>query len=165
MPSVVFPHFGGNPSNTCWTHIVYLYKSYCMEHITDQFIAKYSSKLSKNVKKSDNRECIFWSGTRKAGYGVINCKVPGICSRYKLFYVHRLAYAFNKVAKIDLDSFLLKNPLDHQLSHLCHNRTCILPDHLTVETIPINNERKICCSKGLCLGHEGQPECLLHLKA
>lgn len=54
------------------------------------------------------------------------------------------------------------NGLD--VSHLCHNRRCVLPEHLTAESREENNYRKACVSAGQCAGHGDKPACLLHLK-
>ena len=39
------------------------------------------------------------------------------------------------------------------VSHLCHRRNCVNPDHLVLESRQENNARKRCVSKGVCSGH------------
>ncbi len=49
-------------------------------------------------------------------------------------------------------------PNGYNISHLCHNTMCINKDHLSLEPIAVNNERKKC--KKYCLGHQiGYPLC------
>ena len=48
-----------------------------------------------------------------------------------------------------------------QASHLCHEKTCINPEHLNLESAAINNRRKICANENRCTGHPGYPDCIL----
>ena len=53
---------------------------------------------------------------------------------------------------------------DKEASHLCHVKTCILPDHIAFEPHALNNERKICNHQGMCIGHGvGHRDCLIDL--
>ena len=52
-----------------------------------------------------------------------------------------------------------------EASHLCHNKTCVLPEHIVFEDHSINNQRKTCVREGRCIGHGPQhPECLVMYK-
>jgi len=53
-------------------------------------------------------------------------------------------------------------PDGYTVSHLCHERRCVRPDHLEIETMQINNERNNCVYRGRCESrHIGFPPCLL----
>ena len=57
--------------------------------------------------------------------------------------------------------------LDGELeaSHLCHNKTCVLIEHISYEPHTVNAGRKACVLAGACLGGHGQfPHCLVHLR-
>ena len=47
------------------------------------------------------------------------------------------------------------------ISHICHNKSCVNPQHLNKETQNINNNRNICKREGACHGHFGHPQCIL----
>ena len=48
------------------------------------------------------------------------------------------------------------------VSHLCHLPRCIRPEHLRIESMPVNNERNICVLNKACGGrHHGHPACFL----
>ena len=49
-------------------------------------------------------------------------------------------------------------------SHLCHNKACVLPEHISYEPHAVNNGRKTCVNEGMCLGHGQYPDCLVSLK-
>ena len=50
-----------------------------------------------------------------------------------------------------------------EASHLCHVKTCILPEHIAFEPHAVNNERKICTKQQMCIGHVGHRDCLIDL--
>ena len=50
-----------------------------------------------------------------------------------------------------------------EASHLCHNKHCVRPDHLALETNSLNQKRKQCLKSGKCVGHGSAPDCLLGL--
>ena len=54
-------------------------------------------------------------------------------------------------------------PKDLDASHLCHNKTCTVVEHISIEPRHINSQRRRCVQEGQCLGHGHFPECLLHL--
>ena len=75
------------------------------------------------------------------------------------FYVHQLTLLWK----------LQKNALEpgQETSHLCHNASCIDPDHLTSESHAVNmqrkecaNERKVRSNAQFCFGHGRQPNCI-----
>jgi len=86
--------------------------------------------------------CIIWQGGvhRATGYGRLR--------RCKLFektcdlYAHRVAY----MLKCNSVSLPLVNDAGKclEVSHLCHNKLCMEPNHLIVETKGENTARKSC---------------------
>ena len=51
-----------------------------------------------------------------------------------------------------------------EASHLCHNKNCVLLNHIHAEPHHINCSRKLCVHSGFCLGHGVHPDCLVTLK-
>ena len=54
-----------------------------------------------------------------------------------------------------------------QISHLCHHKACINPDHLHLESAVVNNQRKACEKVKKCNGHQAvdggeHPRCILY---
>ncbi|CAH1797802.1 unnamed protein product, partial [Owenia fusiformis] len=96
---------------------------------------QYKAKLLAQSLPSPNGQCTFWGGgVRKDGYGRLSVKWPG-SSKFSNTCAHRVSYLVAYPEKIGLDG---------DISHLCHNRCCINPDHLTLEPHTINNTRLIC---------------------
>ena len=54
------------------------------------------------------------------------------------------------------------NMKDLHVSHLCHNRNCVTPSHLSLEPLDINNKRKTCVLDGECIGHYGFRSCIFN---
>jgi hypothetical protein len=50
-------------------------------------------------------------------------------------------------------------PPNQDVSHLCHQPTCMQIGHLNLESRQINNHRKLCKTNGTCFGHFNQPDC------
>ena len=51
-----------------------------------------------------------------------------------------------------------------EASHICHNKTCILVDHIEYEPHTVNVGRKACVRAGYCLKNHGlYKNCLVHL--
>ncbi|MES9880371.1 MAG: hypothetical protein ABW185_05755 [Sedimenticola sp.] len=95
--------------------------------------------------------CLIWTADVTIdGYGFYRTVYNG--RRHKI-YVHRLAYFLHNPNKI-----LSKHM---HVSHVCHNKLCILVSHLSYEPQRINNNRQICKSDECCTGHFGYPRCIL----
>lgn len=95
-------------------------------------------------------ECRIWTGPCDVyGYGIYRTTVDG--KRLKLL-VHRLMY-FAHNSPVELDRKM-------HVSHVCHNKKCINPDHLAYESAAENNSRKICQGNGECTGHRGSKRCV-----
>ena len=58
-------------------------------------------------------------------------------------------------------------PQNHDISHLCHNKSCINFSHLSLEPHSTNQQRMTCktYSRGpktsKCIGHQQYPDCIL----
>ncbi len=122
----------------------------------ESFFEIEKEKLVKRSMQSANGECTLWTGPRSSDslYGLVSFQHPDsrVTTKRK---AHRFAVM---VEMKDLD-------LDRELncSHLCHNRLCINTRHISLEFNHINNNRKHCIYVGRCSGHEGFPDCMLHL--
>lgn len=111
--------------------------------------------------KAINGVCLLYNGSPRAdGYIKISYRHPetGISTTST---VHRMSSMLSR------GTFQLASNLD--ASHLCHNRTCILLDHISLEPRAVNCQRRLCVKEGRCLRHrreEGSfyPECLLQLR-
>jgi hypothetical protein len=113
-------------------------------------------RLIEQCKVSVNGQCLLYDGsTNEGGYGRIG---QNMGDKWVPVYCHRLSYMKN-------------HPDEHitgNISHLCHNKVCVLPEHLSHEPGWVNQRRRYCVNKGHCIGHEypngNYPDCLLHLK-
>ena len=110
---------------------------------------------------SVNDECMLFKGSSrdKEGYGRMRYSVPGI-GRQKETSVHRMS------KMLECRNLTLG---EGDASHICHNKLCINPKHISIETNIVNNNRKACVASGRCQGHpkaDGNfyPECLLGLR-
>lgn len=94
----------------------------------------------RKVDKTDN--CWNWTGHRKPdGYG--RWRMYG--ANGKQLYAHRAAWEF------------IRGPLPEsaQLDHMCHNTSCVRPDHLRMTTPKQNQEHRIAANKGNASGVRG----------
>jgi len=107
-----------------------------------------------NTKSVVSFRCTLWTGEVDThGYGVLCRSFDD--KKVKLPRVHRLAYYLAHLPT-SLNSKL-------HVSHLCHNKLCITPNHLSYEPQKINNQRNSCKLNGECTGHRGQKKCKLNL--
>ena len=121
----------------------------------EEFYSHYRQIILSKCDPAPNHECILWIMTpRPSGYGVIKFKSP-ITGQYHTVNAHRLSLmVFNET--LDVDSL--------DISHLCHNRLCMLKDHLSAEPHSVNMSRVACVNRQLCEGHRPYPPCILNLK-
>ena len=103
-----------------------------------------------------NGVCLLYNGTpRPDGYIHVSYRHP-VTGTVSSSSVHRIA--------VVLSTGTLDLPRHLDASHLCHNKTCILVGHVSLEPRAINCQRRRCVSEGQCLGHAPFPNCLLHLR-
>lgn len=124
----------------------------------------YGPKLEARSEVAQNGHCRLWTGTIQSGknstYGVLNCRVSP--KTWRRFYVHRLALVFAKnLAPEDIEVIAGEDRMS--VSHLCHNSLCINGHHLAYEPQALNRARCTCLAQGVCSGHRGWPNCMLHL--
>ena len=93
--------------------------------------------------------CWEWSGCTNGRYGKVHLTIGGDSMWVS---AHRASYmAFNK--KIDLN---------HDISHLCHEKLCVNPAHLSHEPRHVNKRRNTCRRQGKpCTGHGTYKNCIL----
>jgi len=98
---------------------------------------------SSNVKQHSNANevhsfspCHLWTGSTQNGYPAVS--MGHAKSKVKM---HILA-AWTKLGIVPTATEVV--------SHWCHRKTCINPDHLGIESIKTNNQRKgcLCCIRG-----------------
>ena len=104
---------------------------------------------------AENGECQLYNGpTRKDNYCYLTY-FDSAADRNKMSSIQRLSYWLAH-PKLSL------SPKMH-VSHLCHNKRCIKPEHLVYETAKDNCGRRPCARAGQCLGGHA-PACLANLK-
>mgnify|MGYP001798345420 FL=1 len=99
--------------------------------------------------------CVVWTGciSPSTGYGAITVQWPGTPRNQRTMGVHRLM-VMCALHTTELSA-------GHHASHLCHNKLCINPAHLSLEPQWVNNQRGNCIRQHRCLGHAGYPNCVL----
>ena len=122
----------------------------------ETFCVKYSLKLDQKSVPGPNGQCLLWTGyVDRHGYGMINVKLGP--NKWANRGVHRISALIHK--KLSFDD------IEHfDVSHLCHNKLCINPQHLNVEDSETNNNRMTCINVRRCMHHIPHPDCLLHLR-
>ena len=96
----------------------------------------YKAVIEKSRPCRDNAgQCVEWTGyINDNGYGVLK-KVVDATGYIHRVLVHNVIWMASQ------------NPIQtvsKKLSHLCHNKTCIVYYHLVVEPAFVNNQRKEC---------------------
>ena len=110
--------------------------------------------------------CLLWTGAKWQGgqygftsnpFSLLNDSIPRRIGVHYLSYImtHKISYPDGELPRIDGNSNTIN------ISHLCHNLLCVNPDHLTLESQAINNERNMCKGWSRCDFHK--PLCLLSI--
>lgn len=98
-------------------------------------------KMDNHSKMENCCFCWIWTGGMRTDGRYGQLKVAG-----RVVNAHRASYmAFKEY--IDL-------PLD--ISHICHNRLCVNPHHLSHEEHDVNIDREGCRAAGRCTSHRSQ---------
>lgn len=118
---------------------------------------KYSAILTERYVLSPNGQCWLYLNEyvrreKSTKYGYIRVKLN---EKWTTLHAH-------KVAACCRDRVVYPKNID--ISHLCHNSTCIRPEHLSAEPHHVNNNRRSCVEKNWCTEHAPYPDCLLNLK-
>jgi len=104
---------------------------------TPQELDLYWSQHKKSYQEKSNKDepvpfspCWIWTGSTQNGY-------PSVSQGHgkSKIKIHMLA-VWTKLKAFPQSSEVV--------SHLCHRKMCINPDHLTIESISCNNARKGC---------------------
>lgn len=128
-------------------------------------LAKLRDSLARRRSDPVNHKgCVEWQGARTGdGYGRL-C-VPWEVEEGGEVKIKRSQERVSRMIYLTQNNLNLKNDLPRppmEMSHLCHTRLCMLPDHLVVEPKAINLERRHCVNQGICMkSHEGYPHCIL----
>ena len=123
----------------------------------DKLLRAFKIKLTvfPGFQVAANNFCLLYNGDQNAqGYSKVSYRTP-LTGHSTSSNIQRIAVMVRQ-GTLDLDPRL-------DASHLCHNPLCINVDHIHLEPRKVNCQRRRCVSEGQCLGHEGHPECLLHL--
>ena len=114
----------------------------------------YKHKILERIEKRSSEDatgCKLWKGAKSGGYGRIKVTVPGYGKKGKSVEVHSMVY------------FLTGKPQlpDREISHLCHNKLCIQPAHLSYEPPLVNKQRTNCKKEERCTGHGDRLPCIV----
>lgn len=112
--------------------------------------------LDKSVITDMPNGCRLWTGAVTNNYGRKRVKYPN--GTTKLEYVSRLVYMYVHRVLIIPANDINGNKLD--MSHLCNNTLCVLPQHLVLEPHNTNMERRHCFNQFICTRHH-IPYCLI----
>lgn len=113
--------------------------------------------ISKHAEASETG-CEIWKGTTdKDGYPIMQVPWPG--EKRKLERVQRMRLRILHAGKYSLPK-VNKYGAPMEVSHICHNRSCIKLDHLVLETHQQNMCRRHCVAARRCLGGHG-PACII----
>ena len=110
-------------------------------------------RLRDKIRRKCRQEgrCTVWLGERTPdGYGILRVMFRG----------HRLRLRAHRVM------FYLENDFEPMapsecLSHLCHKKLCVTPDHLVLEPLMINLQHRRCKVSRRCQGHGPYRPCLI----
>lgn len=125
-------------------------------HKMDKFFTKIAKSLQKNSREAaDNGGCRVWKGCiDRYGYGTKRVTWPD--GSVKLERVHRVSYmAHHRIFRQDMPHREADGLLE--ISHICHNKLCIEPNHLVLESHETNCERRSCQLVGECVRNHVPP--------
>ena len=110
---------------------------------------QYGKSCQKVLKRTlkVQRGCILWTGCcDRHGYG--RKRVTWHYDASKTERVHRMAYMVNhKLTELPRTS---ESGELLEISHLCHQKLCINPEHLVIEAYMVNMSRAHCFVHGAC---------------
>lgn len=137
--------------------------SFVVEKVCDQ-VARLSAPAP------NQHGCILWTGARTtSGYGKfkVDWILPDGSTDNHIERAHRIVCMLKMNITVK-DHFPRSTVMADgsvkqlEVSHLCHTRLCVTPDHLNLEPGTTNHERRHCRNQGLCTGgHDGHPDCLI----
>lgn len=162
--ALLFASEGGSKCRGYIGQVIYptvTYKSFpvrlktCKKAMETAYIHKIQNRILEKCTLDSVKGCIVWFGasssSRGIKYGKIKLRLPREPSS-KVYFVHRISLMLKERRKL----------FSHEcVSHRCNNSLCCNVDHLVIEPILFNNQRKICFSMKKCLGHDIYPACIL----
>lgn len=101
----------------CSTHYAQLRAGKELRPVNNPALLTVEERFWSKVKKTDS--CWNWTGSNWRGYGKF-----GLITGKSPVQAHRLSYAWS----IGTDYYQL--PRDKEVDHLCHNPSCVRPEHL-----------------------------------
>ena len=123
----------------------------------NEWIEKQKQRLSQNCIIQGQFDCWLCSLRGKdRQYSTLTVRFPWETCK-KTLYSHMFSYMiFNRSRVFDLSK-------DIHVSHICHQRRCINPAHLSYEPNHVNQDRQVCRSivPAQCKAHQPFPDCLL----
>lgn len=96
------------------------------KHITNESTIRQSNQTS----YSPFEDCIMWNKSFQNGYPAVSMGHAKSKIKMHIMSAYRKHRAFPKQNEV--------------ISHLCHRKACINPDHLVIESINLNNRRIGC---------------------
>lgn len=116
--------------------------SHLLNQLSESDILALQEKILNRRQVSGPHGCWLWSGCRRKGYGA--SRIP----RGPVIDVHIISF------------FLFGGKLSDgkEVSHLCHEKLCFNPDHLTLESRMLNSSRNLCYTGQTCWHH---PRCII----
>ena len=98
---------------------------------------------------------LFYKGQNRGSYSQTSFTLRGI-------KFHTRKHQLSLFLKLKAQSFDMDEWGDNvTASHLCHQKSCLKDEHLSLETLEINRERDECLRRRRCLGHKDHPDCLV----
>lgn len=122
-----------------------------MEH--DKWIEQQKIRILKNIRVDGPHNC--WI-----------CDLGGVTRKYSSLSIRLPWEGDKKTESTHKYSYMLHNKKFHfedgeEVSHRCHQRHCVNPEHLSLESKEINRERNMCRHENVCQHHTGKLDCLL----
>lgn len=125
--------------------------------------AKFWGKVAKSLDKHSKGQpsgCTEWCGWKdRDGYGMKRVTWPDGSRVRQLVPVHRLVYMMDKKLLPSQMPQLDDKGVSLDVSHRCHNRACVLAEHIVLERHSDNIGRRHCRRLGFCT--EDHVKCIL----
>ena len=129
---------------------------YCpkMKRFDPQTISKdekdaFIKTISDKSNDIDSRGHVIWKPPPNAKTGYPELKLhPPLAERFNIFSAKNpghILYIF--------ENNIILNRFNYEMSHLCHIKTCINPNHLSYEPKWMNSVRRNCAKTRNCSGH------------
>ena len=133
------------------------------KNISEDEKSALKNKILSNSGDIDNKGHILWALKPNKTTGYPELKLPSIlANRFGIFSAKNPGHML-----FIMERNLILNCVNHDMSHLCHNKLCINPQHLNYEPRWVNHARKTCVRNNVCGGHRVEqhdlhfPNCIL----